>query len=128
LANTFFTPQLLLCSCLSYSFLFHYVIFVSLCSVEMAPKIDLISDISPSKENWNIRVRVVSLWFVRDMKKDQLPYSLEMVLMDNKVVWFHLFLVFIFLFFINNFLFFFCQNNNFFVKVVCNCIKDFSFL
>ncbi|AES65761.1 replication protein A 70 kDa DNA-binding subunit B [Medicago truncatula] len=50
----------------------------------MAPKIDLISDISPSKENWNIRVRVVRLWFVRDMKKDQLPYSLEMVLMDNK--------------------------------------------
>jgi len=51
----------------------------------MAPKIDLISDISPFKENWNIRVRVVRLWFVRDMKKDQLPFSLEMVLMDNMI-------------------------------------------
>ncbi|AES74807.1 hypothetical protein MTR_6g013350 [Medicago truncatula] len=46
----------------------------------MTPKIDLISDISPSKENWNSRIRVVRLWFVRDMKKDQLPYSLKMVL------------------------------------------------
>jgi len=51
----------------------------------MTLKIDLVSDISPSKESWNIKVRVVCLWFVRDMKKDQLPYSLEMVLMDNKV-------------------------------------------
>ncbi|AES96072.1 PIF1 DNA helicase/replication A1-like protein, putative [Medicago truncatula] len=50
----------------------------------MTSKIDLISDISPSKENRTIIVRVVRLWFVRDIKKDQFPFSLEMVLMDNK--------------------------------------------
>jgi len=53
---------------LSLFFFFAYFLCVSI-----APKVDLISDISSSKENWNIKVRVVRLWFVRDMKRDQLP-------------------------------------------------------
>ncbi|CAJ2651720.1 unnamed protein product [Trifolium pratense] len=50
----------------------------------MAPKHDSISEITPAKENWNIIVRVVRLWYVKDMAKDKLPFSMEMVLMDAK--------------------------------------------
>ncbi|CAJ2673547.1 unnamed protein product [Trifolium pratense] len=50
----------------------------------MAPKHDAISEITPAKENWNIIVRVVRLWYVKDMAKDKLPFSMEMVLMDAK--------------------------------------------
>jgi hypothetical protein len=51
----------------------------------MAPRHDAISEISPAKENWNLIVRVVRLWYVKDMAKDKLPFSMEMVLMDSKV-------------------------------------------
>ncbi|KAK2359764.1 ATP-dependent DNA helicase PIF1 [Trifolium repens] len=50
----------------------------------MAPKHDSISDISPAKENWNLIVRVVRLWYVKNTVKDKLPFSIEMVLMDSK--------------------------------------------
>ncbi|XP_045797898.1 replication protein A 70 kDa DNA-binding subunit E-like [Trifolium pratense] len=50
----------------------------------MPPKYNSISEISPSKETWNVLVRIVRMWFVKDMKRDALPYSLEMVLMDKK--------------------------------------------
>ncbi|GAU50408.1 hypothetical protein TSUD_244550 [Trifolium subterraneum] len=50
----------------------------------MAPKHDAISEISPAKENWNLIVRVVRLWYVKDMARDKLPFSMEMVLMDSK--------------------------------------------
>ncbi|KAK2396507.1 replication factor A protein [Trifolium repens] len=50
----------------------------------MAPKHDSISDISPAKENWNLIVRVVRLWYVKNTVKDKLPFSNEMVLMDSK--------------------------------------------
>ncbi|RHN74404.1 hypothetical protein MtrunA17_Chr2g0309931 [Medicago truncatula] len=52
----------------------------------MSRKIDFVGDISPSKENWNIRVRNIRFWFVRDMNKDKLSHSLEIVIIDNKVV------------------------------------------
>jgi hypothetical protein len=52
----------------------------------MAPKHDSISDISPAKENWNLIGRVVRLWYVKNTVKDKLPFSIEMVLMDSKVI------------------------------------------
>lgn len=51
----------------------------------MPPKYNYISEISPSKETRNVLVRIVRMWFVKDMNRDVLPYSLEMVLMDKKV-------------------------------------------
>ncbi|GAU46403.1 hypothetical protein TSUD_28190 [Trifolium subterraneum] len=54
----------------------------------MAPKHDAISEISLAKENWNLIVRVVRLWYVKDMIRDKLPFSMEMMLMDSKSDWF----------------------------------------
>lgn len=65
LANTFFTSEFQFSIFLSFD-------FVSLFTLQMAQKINYVYDISPSKENWNIMVRVIQLWFVRDMNKDKL--------------------------------------------------------
>ena len=87
LASSFFTSQLQFTFVfLSISFLFLYVFFVSLFTIQMARKIDFICDISPSKENWNIRFWGIRLWLVRDMNKNKLSHSLEIVIIDNKVV------------------------------------------
>lgn len=51
----------------------------------MAARQDLISAISPAKESWSIIARVVRLWFVADLNKQKIPFSMEMVLMDEKV-------------------------------------------
>lgn len=52
----------------------------------MANRNDPISAISPAKELWSIIVRVVRLWFVSDFNKQNIPFSMEMVLMDDKVL------------------------------------------
>jgi len=43
-------------------------------------------EVSPQKENWNVFVRVVWLWFVADLTKHKSPFSMELVLEDKKVV------------------------------------------
>lgn len=52
----------------------------------MANRNDPVSAISPAKESWSIIVRVVRLWFFSDFNKQNIPFSMEMVLMDDKVL------------------------------------------
>lgn len=52
------------------------------------PRHDSVSSITPAKESWTIIARVVHLWFVSDFSKQKLPFSMEMVLQDDKVAWF----------------------------------------
>jgi len=35
--------------------------------------------------HWNLKVRVIRLWIVPDKFKAEIPYSLEMILQDEKV-------------------------------------------
>jgi hypothetical protein len=120
LASSFFTSQLQFAFVfLSISFLFLYVFFVSLFTIQMARKFDFVCDISPSKENWNIRVRIIRLWFVRDVNKDKLSHSLEIIIIDNKVVWHHFYYLFISIFILDNLFFFvhpFVSFHNFFAQ------------
>ncbi|XP_058755319.1 uncharacterized protein LOC131628499 [Vicia villosa] len=51
-----------------------------------AGKYDYVNNITPGKESWGIVVRVVRLWFVPDMNSKQNLYAMEMVLMDEHVV------------------------------------------
>lgn len=45
-----------------------------------------ISEITPSKESWSIMGKIVRLWVVTDFVKHKIPFSVEMVLIDDKVV------------------------------------------
>lgn len=51
----------------------------------MLRKRDLIVDISPTKENWNIVARVLRLWVMTDFDKHKAPLSVEMVLVDDTI-------------------------------------------
>jgi hypothetical protein len=42
-----------------------------------------ISEISTEKTFWNLRAKVIRLWQVSDLNRNTLPYSNEMVLMDE---------------------------------------------
>jgi len=52
----------------------------------MSTKHDFISDVSPRKQSWTLVVRVVHAWLVQDYKNKKLPFSIELVLMDRKVL------------------------------------------
>lgn len=52
----------------------------------MASGVSLISEISHAKENWNILAKIVRLWLVRDFTKHKIPFSIEMVLMDEHIL------------------------------------------
>ncbi|KAK2401733.1 replication protein A 70 kDa DNA-binding subunit E [Trifolium repens] len=43
---------------------------------------DKISEINSSKSSWNIKGKVIRLWVVKDFNRNDLPFSVEMVLMD----------------------------------------------
>jgi hypothetical protein len=43
----------------------------------MAPKYDSIDAVNASKENWNLMVRVVRLWRVKDLASNKLPFSIK---------------------------------------------------
>jgi hypothetical protein len=42
-----------------------------------------ISEISTEKNFWNLKARVIRLWQVSDLNRNTLPFSTEMVLMDE---------------------------------------------
>lgn len=52
--------------------------------ITMETKFDSISDIIPEKESWAFVAKVIRLWLVADYNKNKLPYSMELVLMDDK--------------------------------------------
>lgn len=45
-----------------------------------------ISEITSKSMHWNLKVRVIRLWIVPDKFKPEIPYSLEMILQDEKVL------------------------------------------
>ena len=49
----------------------------------MARKFDAISDVTPLKESWRLRVRVVRLWAKPGFEQKDITNSLEMVLIDE---------------------------------------------
>lgn len=59
-------------------------LFISMCS-KMAPIIDMLTDIVPTKTKWAFRVHVVRLWENPTFGKSDDIYSLEMVLIDRDV-------------------------------------------
>jgi len=48
--------------------------------------IHFVIDVTPAKENWNIVVRVMRLWFVTDLAKSKIPFSMELILRDKEVI------------------------------------------
>lgn len=52
----------------------------------MAMAFSPISEISTAKESWSILAKIVRLWVVSDFTKHKIPFSIEMVLMDEQVV------------------------------------------
>ncbi|KAL2907168.1 Replication protein A 70 kDa DNA-binding subunit, partial [Bienertia sinuspersici] len=50
----------------------------------MASKINFISEITPKRETWKIKVRIIRLWKTPGFEKPSEEYSIEMVLMDEK--------------------------------------------
>ncbi|XP_075084809.1 replication protein A 70 kDa DNA-binding subunit B-like [Nicotiana tabacum] len=52
----------------------------------MATQIHDIKQISGNSMQWNLKVRVVRMWVMPDRFKPEIPYSIELVLQDSKVV------------------------------------------
>ncbi|XP_049365204.1 uncharacterized protein LOC125830030 [Solanum verrucosum] len=50
----------------------------------MALHFHTISEITSKSMHWNLKVRVIRLWIVPDKFKPEIPYSLEMILQDEK--------------------------------------------
>lgn len=51
----------------------------------MALPVTMLNDLTPGKENWKIRVRLLRVWDAPDYYKPEKPGSLEVVLIDEKV-------------------------------------------
>ena len=54
---------------------------------QMARKFDAVSDITPLKESWRLRVRIVRLWVMPGFEQKDTTNSLEMILIDEQVIW-----------------------------------------
>ena len=59
----------------------------------MAQKYNMINDISPLNENWKIKVRIIRLWETPNNKKADIIGSIDMVLVDEKVNTFCMFII-----------------------------------
>lgn len=60
----------------------------------MAPRYDLIASITPVRECWRVRVRVVRLWYLPTFNNAETLNSIEMVFMDDNVSWCYLYFCF----------------------------------
>lgn len=87
----------------------------------MAVKVDDLSIIDSSKEAWNIVVKVIRLWVSPNFGGGKLPFSMELVLMDAKVLFFWV-ICFRFPIFSPFFLLISCQCVGY--KDSCFCEKD----
>jgi hypothetical protein len=52
----------------------------------MSRMFDMLGVIYPGREDWRIKVRVISLWTVKSVFRANQINSLEMVLIDEKVL------------------------------------------
>ncbi|KAG5589903.1 hypothetical protein H5410_040417 [Solanum commersonii] len=52
----------------------------------MALQFHTISEITSKSMHWNLKVCVIRLWIVPDKFKLEIPYSLEMILQDEKAI------------------------------------------
>jgi hypothetical protein len=52
----------------------------------MESAFDMLCDVLPANQGWKIKVRVIRLWPVYSFMKPDEINSLEMVLLDDKVV------------------------------------------
>jgi hypothetical protein len=68
-------------------------IFMDKSSTEM--KFDSLSEIIPGRDAWRIRVRVLRLWKVPSFLNPLETNSVEMVLVDEKVRWFTIYIILI---------------------------------
>lgn len=59
--------------------------FLSTMALNRDPHRDFVSSICPGREGWNLYVKIVQLWSVPDLNGQKLPFSMEMVLMDERV-------------------------------------------
>ncbi|WJX13914.1 hypothetical protein P8452_04248 [Trifolium repens] len=48
----------------------------------LAKTFDKFSDINSSKSSWNIKGKVLRLWVVKDFNRNEIPFSVEMIIMD----------------------------------------------
>ena len=78
-------------------------------------QIHFVINVTPAKENWNIVVRVIRLWFVTDLAKSKISFSMELILQDKEVIqhWLTVLCSVTYFFFITLILtsFFFCYND-----------------
>jgi hypothetical protein len=51
----------------------------------LAKTFDKFSDINSSKSSWNIKGKVLRLWVVKDFNRNEIPFSVEMIIMDYEV-------------------------------------------
>lgn len=58
---------------------------------KMAPNHDFVSAVSTRKQTWSLIVWVLRLWYLGGSVEGKLPYSLELVLMDQKASLIYLF-------------------------------------
>lgn len=61
----------------------------------MATTITPINELSPSKDEWTIKVRVIRLWKPPNFYKPTLGDNIELVLLDENVFTFFLFDMFV---------------------------------
>jgi hypothetical protein len=52
----------------------------------MGSSFDLLSAVMPGREGWRFKVRVLRMWEVPSFLNPEQPNSIEMVLIDEKVV------------------------------------------
>lgn len=57
-------------------------------NLKMAAQRDFVASITTGRDSWNIVCKVVRLWTVPNLNGQKIPYSLDMVLMDERVVFF----------------------------------------
>lgn len=51
----------------------------------MADKVDDLSPVNPSKDPWNVVVKVLRLWVSPSFSGSKLPFSMELIFIDAKV-------------------------------------------
>jgi len=49
-------------------------------------QIHSVINVTLAKDNWSIIVRVICLWFVTDLAKSKIPFSMELILQDKEVI------------------------------------------
>jgi hypothetical protein len=65
--------------------LFYWVVKLLIKLFAMNTAFDMLGSVSPGRESWRFKVRVLRLWTVSSFMKPDQANSIEMVLIDEKV-------------------------------------------